>query len=225
MFRDMRKALSIAPGIDILTHIASLPPAPQSEAQAAIRAIETRYMREQTPQPGLVELMGYLEERGVRKGVCTRNFDGPVKHLLDKFLGGNGVPEGVGSVVSGDGLSADGVAGVGACDGARFWPVVTRDFNPPKPHPAGILHIAKSWGLTKNKEGEGEGEGDASGLIMVGDSMDDMLAGRRAGAATVLLLHGDNGHVKGEGVVDLVVDRLDELVGVLEGGFVGSARQ
>lgn len=217
MFRDMRKALSLPAGLDILTHIASLPPPQKSSAQSAIRAIETRYMREQTPQPGLTELMAYLEGKGIRKGICTRNFDGPVKHLLDTFLGGNGVPDGLDGGVS----EVEGTEGVGACDGARFWPIVTRDFEPPKPHPAGILHIAKSWGLVKT--GEGEGEGDASGLIMVGDSMDDMLAGRRAGAATVLLLHGDNSHVAGDGVVDLVVRRLDELVGILEGGFVGGA--
>jgi hypothetical protein len=43
---------------------------------------------------------------------------------------------------------------------------VTRDFKPPKPSPAGILHIAKSWGLTK--EQSGEEVGDAGNFIMVG---------------------------------------------------------
>lgn len=32
-------------------------------------------MLEQEPQPGLGELVGYLEGRGVRMGVCTRNFE------------------------------------------------------------------------------------------------------------------------------------------------------
>lgn len=211
MFRDMRTALAISKETDILDHVASLPPAAQATAHATLRGIETHYMRLQTPQPGLVELMAYLDERGVRKGICTRNFDGPVKHLLDAFLGGNGAaPEG----------QLDGVVkGVGAWDGAKFWPIVTRDFSPPKPHPAGILHIAKAWGLTGP-----DGEGDGSGLVMVGDSMDDMLAGKGAGAATVLLSHGDNAHVAGSGVVDLVVGRLDELVEVLEKGFKGLAR-
>ena len=212
MFRDMRTALSIPKEVDILTHITTLPPAAQPAAHASIRAIETRYMRQQTPQPGLEALMTYLESRGVRKAICTRNFDGPVAHLLDSFLGGNGDPHQAARSVE-----EEAVAGVGAWDGARFWPIVTRDFDPPKPDPAGILYIAKTWGLVS----EGE-EGDASGLVMVGDSMDDMLAGRRAGAATVLLAHGDNGHVAGSGIVDLVVRRLDELVGVLERGFEGA---
>ena len=92
-------------------------------------------MVSQEPQPGLHELITYLESRNVRMSLCTRNFDGPVTHLLQKFLSGK-----------------------------TFAPIVTRDFRPPKPDPAGILHIAQQWGL----------EDGGSGLIMVGDSIDDM---------------------------------------------------
>lgn len=41
--------------------------------------------------------------------------------------------------------------------GKTFAPIVTRDFRPPKPDPAGILHIARDWGL----------EDGGNGLIMV----------------------------------------------------------
>lgn len=71
--------------------------------------------------------MNYLDEQALPKGICTRNFDAPVNHLLGKFL-----PE------------------------KLFEPIVTREFRPPKPDPAGILHIAGSWGL------------EAKDLIMVG---------------------------------------------------------
>ena len=50
----------------------------------------------------------------------------------------------------------------------HFHPIITREFTPPKPDPAGILHIAKELGL----------EGGASSMIMVGDSLDDMAAGK-----------------------------------------------
>lgn len=40
-----------------------------------IRAIEREAMLAQQPQPGLVELMDYLERRGVRRALCTRNFE------------------------------------------------------------------------------------------------------------------------------------------------------
>jgi hypothetical protein len=85
----------------------------------------------------------------------------------------------------------------------------TRDFRPPKPDPAGILHIASKWGLP-----------DAKNLIMVGDSIDDMTAGYRAGAATVLLVNEVNAHLATHEHTDLCIKRLDELIKVLDDGFV-----
>ncbi|KAK5987463.1 putative hydrolase [Cladobotryum mycophilum] len=153
----------------------------------AIRAIESTAMTAQTPQPGLTKLMSYLDSRGIRKAILTRNFDVPVQHLLTKFL-----------------------------SNFVFHPVITRDFRPPKPHPAGILHIAQNWGLK-----DGGGATDARGLIMVGDSIDDMTAGRLAGAATVLLLNDVNQDLAHHENTDLVIRQLDELVDILDQGFQG----
>ena len=76
MFTEMRAALGIPKSTDILAHIDGLPTAAAREsAMDAIRTIERRAMLLQTPQPGLLELMRYLEARGVRKGICTRNFE------------------------------------------------------------------------------------------------------------------------------------------------------
>jgi phosphoglycolate phosphatase-like HAD superfamily hydrolase len=178
-------------------------------------------MATQVAQPGLVQLMTYLDSRGIRKGICTRNFDAPVNGLLTKFL-----------------------------SGSVFAPIVTRDFRPPKPDPAGILHIAQSWGLVRRSGGEagipvseelevarpavteqnaadglvptetGEEVADASSLIMVGDSIDDMTAGRRAGAKTVLLVNDLNRYLADHEHTDLVISRLDELIDVLEKGLL-----
>jgi hypothetical protein len=41
----------------------------------SIREIESAAMIRQTPQKGLVDLIEYLEMRGMRKGICTRNFE------------------------------------------------------------------------------------------------------------------------------------------------------
>jgi phosphoglycolate phosphatase-like HAD superfamily hydrolase len=128
MFGQMRAALDITKSVDILDHIYTLPPTEQKAAFQKVRDIESAAMATQAPQPGLVPLMTYLESKYLPKGICTRNFDAPVAHLLGKFL-----------------------------TGMEFVPIVTREFRPPKPDPAGILHIAKSWGL------DGAGE-----LIMVG---------------------------------------------------------
>jgi len=182
MFAQMRAAVSIPKGSDILDHIYALPVNEQEEAMEKIRAVERAAMAAQSPQPGLVKLMSYLESKNIPKGICTRNFSTPVSHLLEKFLAGK-----------------------------EFSPIVTRDFRPPKPDPAGILHIAKSWGL----------ENGGANLIMVGDSIDDMTAGYRAGAATVLLVNEVNAHLATHEHTDLCIRRLDELIEVLEEGFIG----
>lgn len=187
MFGQMRDALGITKSVDILEHIEALPPQEQSKALTAIRNIESEAMKSQAPQPGLSKLMDFLDSHRIPKAICTRNFDVPVQNLLTTFL-----------------------------PNSHFDPIVTRDFKPPKPDPAGILHIAKSWGLVEEDAG-----GAASGLIMVGDSIDDMTAGRKAGAATVLLVNDVNRHLADHAHTDLVIESLDELAEVLEEGFEG----
>ncbi|KAH8178974.1 haloacid dehalogenase-like hydrolase domain-containing protein [Sarocladium implicatum] len=186
MFGQMREALGITKSVDILEHVESLPQDEQSTALSAIRNIESEAMKSQAPQPGLTQLMQFLDSHRIRKAICTRNFDVPVQNLLTNFL-----PD------------------------SLFEPIVTRDFKPPKPDPAGILHIAKAWGLVDGDKG------DATGLIMVGDSIDDMTSGRKAGAATVLLVNDVNRHLADHDHTDVVVESLDELATVLEGGFKG----
>ena len=53
----------------------------------------------------------------------------------------------------------------------------------------------------------------------VGDSIDDMTAGHKAGTATVLLANQDNGDLKGHEHTGRWIERLDELIGILEAGF------
>ena len=106
MFGEMRNALSISKEIDILEHIYSLPTPKDREkamvrgkrlpctslithltsSKESIRDIERTAMSKQQAQPGLVELMTYIDSKSLPKGICTRNFDMPVDHLLTKFL-------------------------------------------------------------------------------------------------------------------------------------------
>ena len=58
-------------------------------------------------------------------------------------------------------------------------------------------------------------------IYKIRDSIDDMTAGYRAGATTVLLVNDVNAHLATHEHTDLVISRLDELVEVLENGFVG----
>jgi hypothetical protein len=66
--------------VDILAHISSLPEAQQPAAYGKIEAIERRAMAVQKPTAGLTELMEYLSQKGVRKGICTRNFEYVLKY-------------------------------------------------------------------------------------------------------------------------------------------------
>ncbi|ETN45364.1 uncharacterized protein HMPREF1541_09195 [Cyphellophora europaea CBS 101466] len=185
------------------------PTSPQARAVAAVKAIERTAMTSQRPQPGLSEVMTYLEKRNMRKALCTRNFPAPVHHLLDTHL-----PD------------------------VSFSPIITRETEgiAPKPSPEGLWLIAREWELDVEVADDmsiqemAGGRADplewarqylGAGMIMVGDSIDDLRAGRRAGAATVLLVNDDNDSLKDGDECDLAVSRLDDLVHVLEQGFAG----
>ncbi|KAI5300226.1 hypothetical protein KEM56_002626 [Ascosphaera pollenicola] len=150
-------------------------------AAAKIRAVEQEGMEKQVAQPGLSKLLAFLQLRGVKKALCTRNNETPVLHLIANHMKGH-----------------------------YFDPIVTRDTPDvlPKPDPAGIHHITEKWGLK-----------DSSNLLMIGDSIDDMTAGRRAGATTILLLNEHNGRCKAHPDTDVSISRLDDLIEILDNGF------
>eukprot|EP00762_Andalucia_godoyi_P004197 ANDGO_05552.mRNA.1 Haloacid dehalogenase-like hydrolase domain-containing protein At2g33255 len=65
----------------------------------------------------------------------------------------------------------------------RFTHVLSRDHPPFKPDPHNIIHMARDWNVPLHN------------VVMVGDARDDVLAGFRAGAHTVLLTHDTPLHV------------------------------
>ena len=56
-------------------------------------------------------------------------------------------------------------------------------------------------------------------MEQVGDSVDDMIAGSRAGAATVLLACEGNAELKQHDCTGRWIERLDELMEILDSGF------
>ncbi|KAI5273356.1 HAD-like protein [Aureobasidium subglaciale] len=195
MFGTMREKLGITKGQDILDHVYSLSGEEQKEAHKIIEDVEREAMAEQVPQAGLVTLMEHLDKNDIKKGICTRNFNAPVDHLLSNHLPSH--------------IDA-------------FAPIVTRDFRPPKPSPAGILHIAKQWKIIGESDVGDDGRPIAKRpipVIMVGDSIDDIIAGHDAGCATVLLRSEGKEDLEKDPRTDVVINRLDELVDILEKGF------
>lgn len=181
MFQEMRQAVNIPADRDILDYVHSLAEREQTEAFAAIQAIERRAMAAQVPQPGLVTLMEYLDRKGIKKAICTRNFNLPVSHFLK-----NNVPSRV----------------------RPFHPIITRDFRPPKPSPAGILHVAHSWGVVDSAAVPSSPRSERLlPLLMIGDSIDDMISGHEAGALTVLLKSKGKEELETDARTDIVISR------------------
>ncbi|KAI7481112.1 haloacid dehalogenase-like hydrolase [Hortaea werneckii] len=193
MFAEMRQAVNIPKGSDILDYIHALPEKEQQEAFGKIQDIERAAMSKQVPQAGLVSLMEFLDEHHIPKGICTRNFDAPVNHLLSNHLPRHINP---------------------------FSPIITRDFRPPKPSPAGILHIAHAWEITDTADvPTSPPEERPLPMIMVGDSIDDMIAGHDAGAMTLLLRSEGKEDLEKDPRTHLVISRLDELIALLKTGL------
>jgi hydrogenase expression/formation protein HypE len=83
----------------------------------------------------------------------------------------------------------------------NFSTVITRDDSLPKPHPDGVHKACERMGLA------------ASELMVVGDFRFDVIAGKAAGACTVLLTNGRRSVMAaGDPEPDFTVARLEEIL-------------
>ena len=81
-----------------------------------------------------------------------------------------------------------------------FAVVITREDSLPKPHPDGVYQAARRMGIA------------TSALMVVGDFRFDVLAGRAAGAVTVLLTNGGRSAMApGDPEPDYTVDCLEDI--------------
>jgi len=85
-----------------------------------------------------------------------------------------------------------------------FTAVITRESSLPKPHPDGVYQAARKMGL------------EPSELLVAGDFRFDVLAGKAAGARTVLLTNGGKpAMAAGDPDPDYVIHHLEELPEIL----------
>jgi HAD superfamily hydrolase (TIGR01509 family) len=85
-----------------------------------------------------------------------------------------------------------------------FASIITREACRPKPHPDGVLMGAKSMGVNPGE------------LMVVGDFRFDVMAGKAAGAVTVLLTNGNPSPMLPEDPgPDHVIEHLDGLLSLL----------
>ena len=86
-----------------------------------------------------------------------------------------------------------------------FAAVITREKSLPKPHPDGVYQAAERMGISPSE------------LMVVGDFRFDVLAGKAAGAITVLLQNSDKSVMAaGDPQPDYAVNHLQEIVAIID---------
>lgn len=83
--------------------------------------------------------------------------------------------------------------------------VLGRDEVAPKPDPAGIIHLLGQWQTRSDN------------VVMVGDYLFDLQAGRNAGAVTIHVGRPDS--QRWPDVTDITIDDLTDLTGILKEGY------
>jgi len=118
-FAAIRRELGVPDQAPILEHLAGLPSAHAAPLQRRLDAIERAACAQARARPGVPQLLAWLQQRGHRLGIVSRNRLASVHQTL----------------------AAAGLA-------ARFDPndLVGRDEAPPKPQPDGIRRLLDRWG-------------------------------------------------------------------------------
>ncbi len=116
-FEAIRREIGLPAGTPLLEALDRLPPAEQDRAWAILDRHELAAAAEAEVLPGVPEFLAWVDGRGLRRAVLTRN------------------------------SRAAAAASLARCGLADFDPVVSRDDAPYKPQPDGLLHICVAWGL------------------------------------------------------------------------------
>ena len=173
-FAAMRRRAGAPPGVDVLAHIAAQPREARAPLLAAVADEEARGLARARPAPHAAELFAFLQRRGLPRALLTRNNEAVLHATVERVL----LPL-LPAAAEGEGAAAAAVLGGGGGGGGGdksfFSPMLSRAFEPPKPHPAAILHVAARWRVAPEA------------LVMAGDAEDDMRCARDAGAAAVLV--------------------------------------
>ena len=186
-FGAMRRRVGAPAGVDVLVHIAAQPPAARAALLAAVADEEAQGLARARPAQHVRELFAFLHARALPRALLTRNNESVLHATFARVLRPH-LPElppaataaeaaGAGGEQgrSDGGRSSGGGGGGGGGGIAFFDPMLSRAFEPPKPHPAALLHVAARWRVAPEQ------------LVMVGDAADDMACARAAGAAAVLV--------------------------------------
>ena len=170
-FKAIKEALGIPPEADILGYLDALSPEEAAPLHSKLDRIERELSGKTAAAAGARELLAMLAEDHCVIGVLTRN-----THAIARLT-----------------LQLTGLE--------DFFPeasyIIGRHEAPPKPDPAGALHLASLWNA------------DPADIVLIGDYHYDLLCGRSIGAATI---HVDSsGEFRWSELADLRVTSLCEV--------------
>eukprot|EP00218_Dolichomastix_sp_CCMP3274_P003838 CAMPEP_0170156348 /NCGR_PEP_ID=MMETSP0033_2-20121228/62914_1 /TAXON_ID=195969 /ORGANISM="Dolichomastix tenuilepis, Strain CCMP3274" /LENGTH=190 /DNA_ID=CAMNT_0010393699 /DNA_START=96 /DNA_END=668 /DNA_ORIENTATION=+ len=119
-FGLMKERLGAPPSADILAHVASLSPEERATATATIEEMEREAMLQMEAMHGAEDLLRWIDSRGIRRGLLTRNNATVVEHMHTQLWR----------------------------DIGPFEPALSRE-RPEfvKPSPGGIHHCLSVWGV------------------------------------------------------------------------------
>ncbi|MEI7817487.1 MAG: HAD family hydrolase [Desulfuromonadales bacterium] len=174
-FAFIRRELAIPDGSDILEHLDTLEPEESARRHRLLNNIERKLADNAVPAPGASDLLDLLGSFDFQLGILTRNSREIAMITLE------------------------------AIDARCYFDdihVLGRDEVPPKPDPAGILHLLDKWQAVPGN------------AVMVGDYLFDLQAGRNAGAVTIHVGRPDS--LRWPDITDIIVDSLTDLVKLLK---------
>ena len=187
-FQGLRNKLGMDKSMDILEFASTHPPDQRDKIYEMIEQWEAEGIANMKLRPHLHAMLSSLKQSNVHVALLTRNN----QHAVDAFLR---------KLLSDD---ADNVFKNKSED--VFSVVLTRDFLPYKPHPAPALHICSEWGVSPEN------------VVLVGDDVQDIECGRRAGTVTTLVNKpGKNEKVRE--TADFSIDCLSEITELLKDNF------
>ena len=178
-FKVMYERCGVPQNEDILEAIEKMPDAEAAKAAAIVEEMEEEGRRTLELTPGAREFAEWLARQGIPTALVTRNTRATIDHLHATLW--KGLPP--------------------------FSPAISRDDTyEPKPHPAALEAILKTWEIA-----------DPAEVVMVGDSpANDVVFGKKAGVATALV---DSGRRFVEGGSDEGASMVVENIAALAAGF------
>ena len=177
----IRREIGCPPTESMLDYLEGIKEPEKRERMARILdGYEMAAAAQAAPAEGAEDLVKWLDQAGIRKGIFTRNSRNAVQRAFANFTG------------------------IGTKD---FDLIITRDDDlPVKPHPGGILHAAAFFGVSVRD------------MLVVGDFIYDIEAGKAAGAVTVWLKSRKIGDFTPP-ESDFTVERLDQVREICEDGM------